>query len=568
MPAGLKERVSEILIKKGILTEEKLNEALKVQKGKGGSLGDILVSQGVINQKELLEILGRELGIPPISLSKYKIDPELTKVIPRKIAVHYQIMPVSKIGNVLSVAMADPLNVFAMDDLRQITGMEINPIITSRDEMKAAIEQYYGSATTSTIEGLVEETRIESAASRKGEAQTADLTGLSLDTPVVKLTDAVVMDATKARASDILIEPMEESLRIRYKIDGLFREAQSFPKAVQASMVSRIKVMSNLNIAERRLPQDGRFRVKIQNREVDFRVSTVPTAFGEKVALRILDKSQAMLDVDKLGFETEPLQELKKASKRPHGMILVCGPAGSGKTTTLYSVLKFIDAPEKNFVTVEDPVEFLLPGINQVNVNPNIGLTYAATLRSILRQDPNVIMVGEIRDLETVDIAIKAALTGHLVLSTLHTNTATGVIMRLMNMGVEPFLISSSVVLVAAQRLVRTICPKCKEPYEIPKGILEKLKIKPPSGEIKFYRGKGCQNCFNTGFRGRFALIEAVALNAEIRELVAKRAHEAQVYTAARKAGLITLRECGLRKVFDGTTTLEEVLRVTLGEQD
>lgn len=566
MPSLLKERLSEILIKKGIIDETNLNEALKIQKDKGGSLGDILVEQGIIGQKELMAVLSQELGIPPISLSKYKIDAEITKTIPKKIAVRYQIIPISKIGNVISVAMADPLNVFAMDDLKQITGMEINPILISHDDVKAAIEQYYGSAITSTIEGLLKEAKIEYSAVEKGE--TAASEEVILDTPVIKLTDAIVLDATKSRASDILIEPMEQTVRVRYKIDGLFRESQSLPRSVQASIVSRIKVMSNLNIAERRLPQDGRFKVKIQNREVDFRVSTVPTAFGEKVALRILDKSQAMLDVDKLGFEPEPLEQIKKAAHRPHGMILVCGPAGSGKTTTVYSILKFIDAPDKNFVTVEDPIEFLLPGINQVNINSNIGLTYAAALRSILRQDPNIIMVGEIRDLETVDIAIKAALTGHLVLSTLHTNTATGVIMRLMNMGVEPFLISSSVVLVAAQRLVRKICPKCKEEYEVSTAMLDKLKIKVPLEPIKFYRGRGCDNCFKSGFRGRIGLIEALILNAELKELIAKRAHESCIYEAARKAGLITLRECGLRKVFDGTTTLEEVLRVTLGEQD
>lgn len=566
MPSLLKERLSEILIKKGIINEAKLNEALKIQKDKGGTLGDILVSQGVVEQKELMAVLSQELGIPPISLSKYKIDAEITNTIPKKIAVCYQIMPVSRIGNVLSVAMADPLNVFAMDDLKQITGMEINPILTSHDDVKAAIEQYYGSTVTSTIEGLLKEAKLEYSAVEKEESSAGE--EVVLDTPVIKLTDAIVLDATKSRASDILIEPMEQTVRVRYKIDGLFRESQSLPRSVQASIVSRIKVMSNLNIAERRLPQDGRFKVKMQNREVDFRVSTVPTAFGEKVALRILDKSQAMLDVDKLGFEPEPLEQIKKAAHRPHGMILVCGPAGSGKTTTLYSILKFIDAPDKNFVTVEDPVEFLLPGINQVNINSNIGLTYAAALRSILRQDPNVIMVGEIRDLDTVDIAIKAALTGHLVLSTLHTNTATGVIMRLMNMGVEPFLISSSVVLVAAQRLVRRICPKCKEEYEISTAMLDKLKIKIPLERVKFYRGRGCDNCFKSGFRGRIGLIEALILNAELKELIAKRAHESRIYEAARRAGLITLRECGLRKVFDGTTTLEEILRVTLGEQD
>ncbi|MFA5147511.1 MAG: ATPase, T2SS/T4P/T4SS family [Candidatus Omnitrophota bacterium] len=567
MPSGIKERLSEILIKKGTISEEKLNQALQVQKDQGGSLGDILVSQGVINQRDLLAILSQELGIPPISLSKYKIDPEISKFIPKKIAINYQIMPVSKMGNILTVAMSDPLNVFALDDIKNVTGMDISPIITTADDVKAAIEQHYGSAATSTIEDLVKETNIELISSKKDEDASYDMKD-AIDTPVVKLTGAVVMDATKARASDILIEPMEDRLRIRYKIDGTFREAQSLPRTIQSAMISRIKVMSNLNIAERRLPQDGRFKIRIQDREVDFRVSTVPTAFGEKVALRILDKSQAMLDVDKLGFEKEPLEVLKKAAKRPHGMILVCGPAGSGKTTTLYSVLKNIDAPDKNFVTVEDPVEYLLPGINQVNINANIGLTYAACLRSILRQDPNVIMVGEIRDLETVDIAIKAALTGHLVLSTLHTNTATGVIMRLVNMGVEPFLISSSVVMVGAQRLIRKVCPRCKESYDIPKPILEKLKIKVPSADMKFYRGRGCEYCFKTGFRGRIGLMEAVAINSELRDLIAKRAHETQIYEAARRAGLVTLRESGLRKVFEGSTTLEEVVRVTLGEQD
>lgn len=566
MPAGLKARLTEILLKKGIITQEKLDRALQIQKEKGGSLSDILVSEGAISQNELLAVLSQELGIPPISLFKCRIEPSLTKIIPKKIAMHYHILPISKIGSLLTVAMADPLNVFALDDLKQVTGLEISPIITSHDDMKVALEQCYGSVVTTVIEDLSRSTTLEITTSDEKEA--AEVTDLVQDTPIVKLTDALVLEATKARASDILIEPMAESLRIRYKIDGVFQETQVLPKSLNASIVSRIKVMSNLNIAERRLPQDGRFKVRIQTREVDFRVSTLPTPLGEKVALRILDKSQAMLDLDKLGFEPEPLAELKKAAKHPHGMILICGPAGSGKTTTLYSILKFIDVPQKNFVTVEDPVEYLLPGINQVNVNPKIGLTYAATLRSILRQDPNIIMVGEMRDTETVDIAIKAALTGHLVLSTLHTNTATGVIMRLINMGVEPFLISSSVLLVGAQRLVRRICPNCKEQYEISKTMLEKLKIKTPSDKIKFYRGKGCEGCFKTGFRGRTGVIEALALNAELKELIAKRANENQIFESARRAGLITLRESGLEKVFEGITTLEEVLRVTLGEQD
>ncbi|KPK38247.1 MAG: hypothetical protein AMJ78_10285, partial [Omnitrophica WOR_2 bacterium SM23_29] len=378
MPAGLKERLSELLIKKGILSKGKLNEALKVQKEKGGSLGNILVTLGVIGQNELMAILSQELGIPPISLSKYKIDPEITKVIPRKVIAHYQIMPISKIGNILSVAMADPLNVFAMDDIKKITGLEVAPIITTQEDIQAAIEKYYGSAVLATIEKLVEETKIEHEIAMEEEIDIVGLKELIKETPIVKITDAIVLDATKARASDILIEPMENDVRIRYKIDGVFHQVQSLPKTMHTGIVSRVKVMSNLDIAERRLPQDGRFKIKVQNREVDFRISTVPSSMGEKVALRILDKSQVMLDIDKLGFEQEPLEELKVAAKRPHGMILVCGPAGSGKTTTLYSILKFIDTPEKNFITVEDPVEYLLPGINQVNVNPDAKLTFAA----------------------------------------------------------------------------------------------------------------------------------------------------------------------------------------------
>lgn len=569
MPLGLKERISEILIKKGIITEEKLKVALDLQRERGGALGDTLVSLGYVSQNELLAILSQELGIPPISLSKYKIDPEIIKAIPRKIAVHYQIMPISRIGKLLTVAMADPLNVFAMDDIKKITGLEVNPIITTKADVQAAIEKYYGSAAVETIEKLVEETQTK-VSIVKEEEEKPDILALKKlvqETPVVKLAEAIVLEATKARASDILIEPMEDKLRIRYRVDGVFREAQTPPKSMHSAIVSRIKVLSNLDIAERRLPQDGRFKVKVQEREVDFRVSTVPTPFGEKVALRILDKSQAMLDLDKLGFEAQPLEELKEAARRPHGMMLICGPVGSGKTTTLYSILKLIDTPEKNFVTVEDPVEYLLSGINQINVNADIGLTFAAALRSILRQDPNVIMIGEIRDNETVDIAIKAALTGHLVLSTLHTNTACAAIARLLNMNVEPFLISSSVILVAAQRLVRRICDRCSEPYEASKAMLESLKIKPTSEKVVFHRGKGCIHCYRTGYRGRVGLIESLTLNSELKELISKRATESEIFNAARRAGLVTLRESGIKKVLEGVTTLEEVLRVTMGEQ-
>jgi len=528
MPSGIKERLSEILIKRGIISEEKLNQALQVQKEKGGSLGEILVSQGAINQRDLLAILSQELGIPPISLSKYKIDPEISKFIPKKIAVNYQIMPVSRMGNVLTVAMSDPMNVFALDDIKNVTGMEISPIITTADDVKAAIEQNYGSAATIAIEDLVKETNIELISMKKDEdGSSYDLKEAAIDTPVVKLTGAIVLDATKARASDILIEPMEDRLRIRYKIDGIFSEAQSLPRTIQSAMISRIKVMSNLNIAERRLPQDGRFKIRVQEREVDFRVSTVPTAFGEKVALRILDKSQAMLDVDKLGFEKEPLDELKKASRRPHGMILVCGPAGSGKTTTLYSVIKHIDAPEKNFVTVEDPVEYLLPGINQVNINTNIGLTYAACLRSILRQDPNVIMVGEIRD---------PSRAGSMVFSTLHARDAVNTVTRLMDMGVEPFFIATALTGIVSQRLIRLTCRDCA--------------------------GQGCKQCNFTGFRRRIGVFEVLRMNDPLRQLILKRPNFEELKAAAIGQGMVPFASLIEPMIKQGLTTAEEVNRV------
>lgn len=574
MPLSLKERLNKLLLEKGLITSKKLNEALDIQKEKGGKLSDILIEKGYVDKKDLMVVLSEELGIPPINLSRYKIDPPLIKLIPRKLAQHYQVIPISKMGNLLTVAMADPLNIFAIDEMKSLTGFQIGILITTDKEIQTAIDEYYGEAAHEAIEeimaGMEKVEKIEMV--EKGEGKEAlvptELIRLTQETPVVKVTNLILSEGVKMKASDILIEPMEKRLRVRYRIDGVLREAKNPPHFMHEAIISRLKVMSDLNIAERRLPQDGRFKIRIQNREIDFRISVLPSSEGEKAALRILDKSQAMLELDKLGFEKKPLDDLKRESQRPHGMILVCGPTGCGKTTTLYSVLTEIDSPEKNIITVEDPVEYDLYGINQVTIRPSIGLTFSNSLRSILRQDPDIIMVGEIRDFETADIAIKAALTGHLVLSTLHTTTAPGSVVRLMNMGVEPFLITSSVVLVAAQRLARRICPKCKEEYKIDKSVFKEYKIKTDKASLTLYRGKGCKLCFDTGYKGRVGLMETLVLTPKIRELIANKVQEYQIKDAARKEGMATLRENGLKKALAGITTWEEVIRLTAGDQD
>ena len=558
------------LINGKVITEEQLNNALAIQKKKGGKVSDILVDEKYVSREELVAIIGQELGTPPIRLSRYSIDPAVLQLLPKKIVRQYRIIPISKIGNVLTIAMADPLNILAIDDIAALTGCKIGTLITTDKEIEDAINEYYETSAKYAIEGLLN--RLKKRAVKTADAadsKTPDPAGLSKmanEAPLVKITDILLSEAVKLNASDILIEPQEKIVRVRYRIDGVLKSTQTPPKSLQEAIVSRLKVMAGLNIAEKRLPQDGRFIINVMDKKVDFRFSVVPGSFGEKVALRILDKTTAMLDIEKLGFEQAPLGALEEAAKRPHGMILVCGPTGSGKTTTLYSALKYIDSPEKNIVTVEDPVEYQLKGINQVNIRPSVGLTFKSSLRSILRQDPDVIMVGEIRDYDTVDIAIKAALTGHLVISTLHTTTTSGSIARLLNMGVEPFLISSSVILVLAQRLVRKICESCKEPYQIDAEIAEKLGIGP--GKNKLYRGAGCNKCLGTGYKGRIAVSEALLMTARIRELVASEAREIQIKDAARKEGMATLRENGMAKVLKGATTIEEILRVTAGDQE
>ncbi len=572
---SLKERLMELLLKNKLITKEDLDKALAEQKKKGGRLSEILVKLELVNENDLAIALSESLGLPNIELARIKIPPEVIKVIPKDVAIFHQIIPVSKIGNSLTLAIGDPLNIFAIDNAKTLTGFEINTVVARPKEILEAIENYYSEDSHQVLEEIMdsmEKSKLEKLELIKGadeESMSIDeLTRLTQEAPVIKLTEAILRQGIESKASDILIEPMEKQLRIRFRIDGTLRALDSPPKTLHPSIVSRIKVMSSLDIAEHRLPQDGRFKTMIENRQVDFRVSILPTGWGEKVALRILDKANAILDIDKLGFEGKPLEVLKECSLKPHGMILVCGPTGSGKTTTLYSILKYIDSPEKNAITVEDPVEYQLRGINQVTAKPDIGLTFASSLRSILRQDPDTIMIGEIRDFETVDIAIKSALTGHLVLSTLHTTTAPGSIIRLVNMGVEPFLISSSVIAIVAQRLIRKICEKCKEPFNISPEMSKRLGITTNAeSSIEFYKGKGCKTCLQTGYKGRVCISEIMPLSPKIRELILSRAADNVLKQQSRKEGMVTLREDGIKKVAAGLTSLEEVLKVTTPDE-
>lgn len=568
----LKERLTELLINNNLITKEQLRQSLEVQKNKGGRLSEIIVSLKFIKENDLISVLSQGLGLPLIDLKRFKIDSEIVRTIPPEVARHYQIIPISKMGDTITLAMADPMNIFAIDHVKTLTGYKINPIISSSHDIIQAIEQSYPDSTKDMIEGLVKEmsdVSIELIREEKEILQSdKELNRISHEAPVIKVTNMILEEAVKKKASDILIEPLDKELRIRFRIDGILRQQSAPPKSMYTSIISRIKVMSDLDIAEHRLPQDGRFKASLLGRAVDFRISVLPSSLGEKVAIRILDKTLNILDIEKLGFSNDLLEKLKKISVLPHGMILVCGPTGSGKTTTLYSILKYVDSPEKNIVTVEDPVEFQLGGINQVTARTEIGLTFASALRSILRQDPNVIMIGEIRDFETVDIAIKSALTGHLVLSTLHTTTASGAIVRLINMGVEPYLINSSLIAVIAQRLVRKICNFCKEQYSMNEEILESLKLDPDKiNTKKFLKGKGCPQCFNTGYSGRVGIAEVLLLSPKIRDLILTGAQEHIIKRQARSEGMRTLREEGLDAVVAGLTSIEEILRVTAPDE-
>jgi type IV pilus assembly protein PilB len=571
----IKERIKSILVRDQILKPEDLDRALDEQKRTGGELSKILVRMKLIDEEQLTYLLSEGLQLPVINISRMKIDPTVVNMIPIDVLKKYQILPVSRLGDNLTLAMADPLNIFVIDNVKALTGLMITPIVGRAKDIAEAIDQYSTPKTDDSFEKIMkdmketEEVELISDGGEKLDAR--EIEHLTQEAPIIRLTNTIIRQAVIAKASDVFIEPMEKTVRIRYRIDGILREIDRMSKALHFPIVSRIKVISNLDISEHRLPQDGRFKSSLDGgREVDFRVNVLPTAYGEKIVLRVLDKNMDRVDIAKLGFEPEPLARLKEACLKPHGMVLACGPTGSGKTTTLYSVLRFIDSPDKNIVTVEDPVEYQMKGINQVNIRFEVGLTFTATLRSILRQDPDVIMIGEVRDSETLDIAVKAALTGHLVLSSLHTTTAAGSIVRMVNMGIEPFLICSSVNCLVAQRLLRRICPHCKEEIRIPEILFEKLAIKRilPDKDAVFWKGKGCPKCLHLGYSGRVGITEVLPLTPSIKRLILSQAGELKIKAAARKEGMTTMREDALIKAARGLTTLEEVVRVTAQDEN
>jgi len=562
-----RKKFTDYILKEGLLSKEDLDKVLTNHKKKGGSLIEQLLQLGYIKEADLLDLLSNYLSIPPVRILNLNIPKEIVALIPEKIARDHKVLPIGKIGNTLTLAMGDPLNVLVIDDIKKITNCEVNPIIAPFSEIKEAISVHYSQAHMASIEDIIknqESQKVEFIDGRKKEVTQEEIIRSIEEAPVIKFTNSFLAKAVGEAASDVLIEPLEKVSRIRFRVDGVLQEIDTFAKKIHPFVISRIKVMCNLNIAEHRLPQEGRFRSKIAGKDVDFRVSILPTSMGEKVAIRVLDKSTALLDLDLLGFEDEVLKQLREDSLKSHGLILVCGPTGAGKTTSLYSVIKHIYTPEKNIVTVEDPIEYQLKGINQTSINPAIDLTFSTCLRSILRQDPDVIMVGEVRDADTADMAIKSALTGHLVLSTLHTTTSAGSVTRLINMGVEPFLLSSTLVGVLTQRLVRLLCPKCKQKSELSAALRERYLI---NKQAVLYKVKGCRNCQNTGYKGRVALCEYLHVEQQIKSLIDSSASESVIETKARNLGMRTLRQDGILKIEKGSTTLEEVLKVTAPDE-
>ncbi len=567
----LTQRLKEILLRDNLVSAQDIERALEEQKVNGGELSSILLKFKLISEDQLSIVISEALGIPIINLASFKIDPAVLKLVHRSVAQTYQLLPLSMIGDQLTIAIMDPLNVFAIDNVRAVTGMSINTVMAMPKDIKTTIDRLYAEDTKTSLDEILKDIKeseeLELVKETSGALDKKEIENLLQEAPIITLTNAIIQQAILAKASDVFIEPLEEALRIRYRIDGLIREIDRMSKTLHFPIISRIKVISNLDIAEHRLPQDGRFRVNNPGgKEVDFRVNVLPTALGEKIVLRVLDKSLDILDIDKLGFEPDSLARLKECCQKPHGMILACGPTGSGKTTTLYSILQHIDSPGKNIITVEDPVEFQIKGFNQVNIRTEVGLTFPSALRSILRQDPDVILIGEIRDSDTLDIAVKAALTGHLVTSSLHTTTSAGSITRMINMGVEPFLICSSVIAIVAQRLVRQLCLKCREVYTLSKEGIEQFHVNElmPGHNMMFYRPKGCDKCFNTGYKGRIGITETFVLSSKIRELILAQASEREIKTCAREQGMKTMREDAVIKACRGFTSLEEVVRLTV----
>jgi len=569
----LKKRLTDILIEGKYIDKEQLKKALDIQKKTAQGLRTILVKEGFIEERELLGILSRHLYIPFFDLSRYKIDLKIASIIPEKIAKQYNIVAIALLGSVLTVAMSDPLNIFAIDDLKTVTGYEIDSIIASEAEIAKVLNQVYNSSDAAQdIKDIVAEDERQDAIEIVKEDQLVNIGDALKDSekpPIVKIVDLMISEAVKKRASDIHIEPSERDLKVRYRIDGQLYDAFRLPKKNQNAIIARIKIISGLNITESRLPQDGRFKARLPNKELDFRVSGLPTTFGQKFVLRALDKSRLSKGLDNFDISIEPKRLFKEAVAKPYGMILVTGPTGSGKSTTLYSILNQLNTPEKNIITIEDPVEYQIEGITQIQVKPEIGLTFASGLRSVLRQSPDIIMVGEIRDSETADIAVKASLTGQLVLSTLHTNDACGAITRLVDMGVEPFLVASSIVMTSAQRLCRRTCVKCKESYTISKETLEKIgmydKIK--GRTVGFFRGKGCEHCNHTGYFERIAIHEVLAIDDSIKDLIIKKVSSDKIKEFAMKQkNFKTLWDDATNRFLEGVITLEEVIRITTQE--
>ena len=583
-------RLGDLLLKEKRITPEQLQEALAQQRQKGGKLGYTLVSLGFVKEAEITALLSKQFGVPSIAISQFEIDPAVIKLIPAETAQKYQIIPLSRSGATLTIAMTDPTNVFAMDDIKFMTGYNVEPVVASETEVDDALQHYYARAPVAVVDAataaagpsaleaasqalenmpLLEEAGDVEVLQEFEEISAEALAKQGEEAPVIKLVNVILMSAIQKGASDIHIEPYEKELRVRYRVDGILYNIMAPPMKFRDAITSRIKIMSKLDIAEKRLPQDGRIKIRFQdhgqNRDIDFRVSCLPTLFGEKIVMRLLDKNKLMLDMTKLGFEVESLSKFEVAIQKPWGMVLVTGPTGSGKTNTLYSSISRINTPETNIMTAEDPVEFNLVGINQVQVRENIGLNFAAALRSFLRQDPNTILVGEIRDFETAEIAVKAALTGHLVLSTLHTNDAPSTVNRLMNMGIEPFLVASSLNLVCAQRLVRRVCKECAAPQPMPPEALVQAGFSEEDGKtVVPKKGKGCEKCNNTGYKGRVGLYEVMEITDDMRELILVGASSLELRRKAVEEGMITLRGSGLLKVKQGMTTVEEVVRETV----
>jgi type IV pilus assembly protein PilB len=571
----MSQRLGDLLVKEKIITPEQLEQATKAQKEQSCRLGSALVKLGFLTDEDVTNFLSRQYGVPAINLSYFEIDPAVVKLIPFETAKRYQILPLSRVGASLTIAMVDPTNVFAMDDIKFMTGFNIEPVVASESSILAGIDKAYGATKEEDLETVMQsmselnDEDVELGEQTEQELGLSELEKAADEAPVVKLVNVVLGDAVKRGASDIHIEPYEKEFRVRFRIDGVLQSIMSPPMKLKDAITSRLKIMSKLDISEKRLPQDGRIMLKMniggRKKQLDFRVSTLPTLWGEKIVLRLLDKENLRLDMTKLGFEPESLVKFEKAILKPYGMVLVTGPTGSGKTNTLYSSISRLNQPDTNIMTAEDPVEFQLAGVNQVQMKEQIGLNFAAALRSFLRQDPNIILVGEIRDFETAEIAIKAALTGHLVLSTLHTNGAPETITRLMNMGIEPFLVATSVHLICAQRLVRRICKDCIEPIDVPPQTLIDAGFTPEESKtIKIQKGKGCGVCNNTGYKGRCGLYEVMEVDDEIRELVLVGASAVELKKKAIERGMITLRRSGLIKVAAGMTTLEEVARETI----